>query len=225
MADGAGPAHEHEENEDQSGQEPNEEEYEWLKSQLDKLAGEGGEITLEQLEMLQAAMAGEWQDPYDGNLTRLLDACSEGKEDEVAAVLEECADMDVNTPGPDGDSALHLAALFGHESIVKTLLERGADAGRVNEEDGSTPLHDAAASGFEGIVSLLLQAAPDTLKVADSDGDTPLHNAARGNHAAIVTALLKAGADPDAVNSEGNTPAQEAEEQVVKDLLTASSTH
>lgn len=56
-ADGAPPAQEEEEvevhsEESENGQEPNEEEYTWLKTQLEKLTGEGGDITLEQLEMV-----------------------------------------------------------------------------------------------------------------------------------------------------------------------------
>ncbi len=42
-----------------------------------------------------------------------------------------------------GDTALHIASLFGHEAAALALLEAGADAGAVNEEDGSTVLHDA----------------------------------------------------------------------------------
>lgn len=56
-ADGAPPVQEEENvevhsEESENGQEVNEEEYAWLKSQLEKLAGEGGDITLEQLEMV-----------------------------------------------------------------------------------------------------------------------------------------------------------------------------
>lgn len=53
----------------------------------------------------------------------------------------------IDTPGPDGDTALHLAALYSFPECVKILLAKGADAGVVNEVDGTTPLHDAAASG------------------------------------------------------------------------------
>ena len=54
---------------------------------------------------------------------------------------------------------------------------------------------------------------------ADEDGDTPLHNAARGNHTEVVQLLLSHGADPRARNAEGHTPAQEADEEPVIELL------
>ena len=49
--------------------------------------------------------------------------------------------------GPDGDTALHLACLYGHLGCARALLDAGADADIINEEDGSTALHDAAAGG------------------------------------------------------------------------------
>lgn len=63
------------------------------------------------------------------------------------------------------------------------------------------------------------------LPAADEDGDTPLHNAARGNHAEVVQFLLSLGADPRARNSEGHTPAQEADEEPVIELLKQAITN
>lgn len=48
--------------------------------------------------------------------------------------------------GPDNDTALHLAALYGHAECVRLLLEHGATAS-VPDEDGGLALHDAAAGG------------------------------------------------------------------------------
>lgn len=47
--------------------------------------------------------------------------------------------------GEDSDTAIHLAALYGHADCVRVLLEAGARAD-VADADGALPLHDAAVS-------------------------------------------------------------------------------
>lgn len=47
--------------------------------------------------------------------------------------------------GEDSDTAIHLAALYGHAECVRVLLEAGARAD-VADADGALPLHDAAVS-------------------------------------------------------------------------------
>lgn len=81
--------------------------------------------------------------------------------------------------GADSDTAIHLAALYGHAECVRLLLQRGARAD-VADADGALPLHDAAAGGYLDICTMLLDAAPLTIDRGDSEGDTALHNAARG---------------------------------------------
>lgn len=73
------------------------------------------------------------------------------------------------------------------------------------------------------IVRLLLEHAPDALDVQDEDGETPLHTAARGDHKEVVRYLLQLGADPTITNSTHNhTPADEAEDPEVRDILEAA---
>ncbi len=45
--------------------------------------------------------------------------------------------------GADSDTAIHLAALYGHIECVRLLLDNGARAD-VADADGALPLHDAA---------------------------------------------------------------------------------
>lgn len=75
------------------------------------------------------------------------------------------AQLDVNAPGPDGDTALNLACLYGQEQCVKVLLRYGADPTRANQQDGSTVLHDAAAGGYLDICRVILAKAPGLLAV------------------------------------------------------------
>lgn len=122
----------------------------------------------------------------------------------------------IDEPVEDGDTALHLACLYGHFSCVQLLLERGA-AIEAKDEDGAIPLHDACAGGYVEIAQLLLNTANDPerikrmLESVDAEGDTPLHHAARGEHADMIRLLLSLGASPTLANTYGKTPVELAE--------------
>jgi ankyrin repeat protein len=137
-------------------------------------------------------------------LTLVFRAAETGAAAELAALIPQLS-VPVDTPNGDGDSALHLVALYGYIECARVLLDQGARAGAA-DEGGAVPLHDAAAGGFRELVALLLDAAPECLDVGDQDGDTPLHNAARGGHAEVVQLLLDRGADQGAVNADLRTP-------------------
>ncbi|XP_041026823.1 poly [ADP-ribose] polymerase tankyrase [Juglans microcarpa x Juglans regia] len=122
----------------------------------------------------------------------------------------------IDEPVEDGDTALHLACLYGHFPCVQLLLERGANL-EAKDEDGAIPLHDACAGGFVEIAQLLLTTANDTesvkrmLESVDAEGDTPLHHAARGEHVDVVRLLLASGASPAKSNTYGRTPSELAD--------------
>ncbi|GLC57317.1 hypothetical protein PLESTB_001211100 [Pleodorina starrii] len=197
----------HEDERDGDAQAPTEQEYAWLREQLAAAARLGG------AEDADDAEDDGWEDPTGGPLRELFTACEEGDAERVKELLQGFSG-DVNTPGPDGDTALHLACLFGHARCVEALLDGGADANTVNPEDRSTALHDAAAGGYVEICEMVLAKANGAIvSKADGDGDTPLHNAARGNHADVVKLLLSRGANANVQNGYGNKPVDEAEEQ------------
>ena len=62
----------------------------------------------------------------------------------------------------DGALPLHLAAMCGHEALVRLLLEAAPTAARAAAANGSLPLHAAARHGHAAVVGLLLEAEPDT---------------------------------------------------------------
>ncbi|XP_050228049.1 uncharacterized protein LOC126677460 [Mercurialis annua] len=117
----------------------------------------------------------------------------------------------IDEPVEDGDTALHLACLYGYLPCVQLLIERGANL-EAKDEDGAIPLHDACAGGFMQIVQLLLNSANDLdrvkrmLETVDAEGDTPLHHAATGEHVDVIRLLLAAGASVTKTNVSGKIP-------------------
>jgi len=169
----------------------------------------------------------EWQDPSGGILVNIFAACEEGDAEALEVnlqdlpndVADKAAPYSINTPGPDGDTALHLACLYGHLQCVQKLLDAGSSPNAINPEDKTSPLHDAAAGGYLDLLQLLIaKGGADVLQQQDMDGDTALHNAARGGHPAVVQYLLQQGANPALRNAAGHTAAEEADEPEVARL-------
>jgi ankyrin repeat protein len=112
----------------------------------------------------------------------------------------------VDDRGPDGYTALHLAAYFGQLEVARLLLGRGADPNAVAlNESRVTPLHSAVAAQHRDTASLLmaLGASPNAVQ---HGGWTPLHSAARNGDEAIADMLLLRGADPTRMSDDGKTP-------------------
>lgn len=209
-----------EDDHDSEGEGLSEEQYEWLQQQLAHIGNLHIETAGDEEEQ-------EWADPSGGVLVNIFAACEEGSVEQLAVNIAELKDtqQSLDTPGPDGDTALHLACLYGHAQCVELLLQEGARADVINAEDGTTALHDAAAGGYVEIAQLLLnKTGPSIVSVQDADGDTALHNAARGGHLDVVRYLLQQGADPTVKNSSGKTAAGESDDrEVVQALVVAAA--
>ncbi len=143
-----------------------------------------------------------------------LDAAEHGRLDELAQLLDK---IHVDATGDDGDTPLHMAALYGQLGAVEECLRRQANV-NARDEDRSTPLHDAVAGGYLEIAKLLVGAKAD-VDAADEDGDTPLHNASKGGHLECVELLLTQKANPGACNEAGQTPIDLAESDEVRRVL------
>lgn len=76
--------------------------------------------------------------------------------------------------------ALYVAAHRGHEKLVRSLIEAGADVNACTPL-GRTPLHVAAAMGHGHIVDLLLEKGAD-IDAEDEHGETALTIAAKFGH-------------------------------------------
>ncbi len=114
---------------------------------------------------------------------------------------------------PDGFTALHLAAFFGHEDIARELLRRGAEVNAVSRNALSVqPINSAAAGGHTGIVRALLDHGADPNARLEG-GFTPIHAAAQNGNDELRALLVERGADGDAVTDDGKTVADFRQEQ------------
>jgi ankyrin repeat protein len=102
-----------------------------------------------------------------------------------------------------GDTPLLLAAGSGRRTVVKLLIERGAEVNAKNH-DGQTPLEGAAGSGNPRVVKLLLEHGAN-IKTRDAKGQTPLHAAGQAGSLENLKLLLAAGARTKVKDREGLT--------------------
>ena len=81
--------------------------------------------------------------------------------------------VDLNCQGQDQWTLLHIATNEGNFSVVKILLENGANTNHqsVNQR---TSLHICWIRGYLSIVKILLEYGAD-INIADMDGNTPAH--------------------------------------------------
>ncbi|XP_047100896.1 60 kDa lysophospholipase-like [Schistocerca piceifrons] len=149
---------------------------------------------------------------------RLIEASKEGVVEELRALL--AAGANVEARDEDMWTALHWAAVRGHEDVVRCLVEGGADV-ETRDSRGNTPMHWAAYRGHAAVVRLLAASSGDP-NAMDVYRRTPLHYAARQGHAEVAAVLLDVGADRGAWDDHGHIPldlAMQNREQQLADML------
>jgi uncharacterized protein len=105
--------------------------------------------------------------------------------------------VNVNTPQPDGTTALHWAVYWNDVEAAKLLLRAGANPG-VKNRFGASPLSEAVTTGNAELVAALLEAGADATALTTQDGETVLMTAARAGNPNIVRMLIDRGADVNA---------------------------
>ena len=102
---------------------------------------------------------------------------------------------DITAYGRDGFSALQLACYFGHEAIVRWLVEHGAVVTAVSQNEmGLQAIHAAAASDSFAITRVLLEHGADA-NARQADGFTPMQTAVHNGNIALIRLLTDFGAE------------------------------
>jgi ankyrin repeat protein len=145
----------------------------------------------------------------------LYEASAAGQAARVAEWLDG-RPGDIDAYSPDGWTALHLAAFFGHPPVIEALIDRGASLqlpSRSAFARGNTALHAAVAGGSPEAAASLIARGADVNARQEPGGFTPLHIAAFHADPRLALALLAAGADPSLRDDEGRSPADIAREK------------
>jgi len=161
---------------------------------------------------------------YSEGFTGLHCAAYLGLDEIAIALLEEEEGCVADMADGRGITPLAWAASYGHEGIVKLLLDRKEVNPDSRDGVGQTPLLSAAWSGYEGIVKLLLDRKEVNPDSRDKYDLTPLSCAADGGREGIVKLLLdQKEVNPDSRDYLGRTPlwcaVDRGHEGVVKLLL------
>eukprot|EP00092_Neocalanus_flemingeri_P024563 GFUD01026641.1.p1 GENE.GFUD01026641.1~~GFUD01026641.1.p1 ORF type:complete len:1187 (+),score=294.85 GFUD01026641.1:192-3752(+) len=131
------------------------------------------------LEVLKALINAEAEinkeDLY--NLTPLHHAAMRGNI-KLVQYLSQQDDIDVNCRDKQWSTPLHIAATYGHEEVVRILLEAKANV-RLKDHQNQSALHRAAQEGTPEIIKLIFESLDENereqiVREEDDEGNTPL---------------------------------------------------
>ncbi|XWS11163.1 hypothetical protein CRYUN_Cryun38cG0060100 [Craigia yunnanensis] len=110
------------------------------------------------------------------------------------------------------NTALHIAARFGHTKLVEEIIKRKPFLVLSTNHKGETPVHNASRAGHENIVSIFIDSLKDfsniyIARIRDMYGNTPLHGAVKNKHSTVVWALAQQDLQSlELVNDAGESP-------------------
>ncbi|KAL4872649.1 hypothetical protein BDV12DRAFT_161916 [Aspergillus spectabilis] len=115
------------------------------------------------------------------------------------------AGVDINFQDHQGETALHVAARFGHDQCARILL-KGNDGQKADTElfehtYSWTPLFVASVDGSLGVVEALIEAGAE-LERLDSSGWTAKEHAALRGHLEVARCLAKVTSEPEVPEAE-----------------------
>lgn len=157
-----------------------------------------------------AATALEYKDP-DFERTALHYAAMKGHITAITDLIKKGANK--NATDGEGNTALHLAALFNQPASVRALLSNDADINAqqrtetipLDKDPLPKPIHSAAFKGNDRAIEVFLEFKQD-INTPDALGATPLHYAAMQMNTVTATMLISRGAKKDIKDKFGKTP-------------------
>ena len=105
----------------------------------------------------------------------------------------------------DGLPGLYWVTLRGHQEVLATLIQSGADL-NIQGKWGESALHRAAVNRECSLLAALIKAGAE-LNLTNNDGQTALFWAVERGYrrVEVASALLRAGADPNIQDNDGET--------------------
>ena len=154
----------------------------------------------------------------------LVDAVKSGDRTSALALLQQ--KVNVNTPEPDGTTALHWAVQRDDFDLADRLIKAGANVNTKNDY-GSSPMSEAALNGNIAMLDRLLKAGTD-VESPNADGMTTLMIIARSSNVEAARLLLKHGAKVNTVEKWKEQTAliwaaAESQSAMVKTLVEAGA--
>lgn len=132
------------------------------------------------------------------NYSTLLNFAAMNKDEDSFLLLLDKSDFDLNAFSPNKETLLHIAAGWGTPSMIKALVERGANLEPRNKKN-MTPLCYAICSEDPEKVFCLLESGV-SVNTFTEELLTPLHYATSLESLEIVEMLVKKGADVNALS-------------------------
>jgi uncharacterized protein len=149
----------------------------------------------------------------------IFEAAATGRVDRVRELVKQQPEL-IHAYSPDGWTALHLN--FGNLSVVKLLLDNGADINAVSKNKiNATPLQGSVVMKNLELAKLLIDRGANVSPHGE-EGTTPLHESAGSGQLDLVKLLLEHGADVNARDDAGKTPltiAQESKQPEIAKML------
>jgi ankyrin repeat protein len=123
----------------------------------------------------------------------------------------------LNSYSADGFTLLGLASYFGHYSLVKLLIEKGANPNiPSNNQFKVAPIHSACSISNYEIAKLLIKNGAN-INSRQQQGYSPLHSTAHNGNVELSKLLIESGADVNAKADDGKTPLAMALEKGFKE--------
>ncbi|AEO71495.1 92e4c9ee-7a10-4609-b83e-85c30042bac6 [Thermothielavioides terrestris] len=131
------------------------------------------------------------------------------------------AGVDINWQDKGGETALHIAARFGHDECARVLLkgtaEQKANLELTEKSFAWTPLHIAAVDGHLSVAQLLVDAGADVDKL-DSSGWTAKEHAALRGHLDIANLLAAHSREAEGAGTSSSDEEKAASEPVAREV-------